>query len=126
MVLSPQDLALVNSLSSINAKLQLYFSYSAPWLGLAFSIFATLALVLRKRRESNLLIYIFVWNYAIGIIYPLNMVFNDYQFSQKLFGYTFKQAVSDPVCKLSSFFVRFIYCASPWMQVVISAIPNRN
>lgn len=119
-MVSAGDLALISTLSSVNTKLQLYFSYSAPWLGLAFSIFATLALVLRKRRESNLLIYIFVWNYAIGIIYPLNMVFNDYQFSQKLLGYTFKQAVSDPVCKLSSLFLRFIYCASPWMQVVIS------
>ena len=119
MALSAGDLALINTLSSVNTKLQLYFSYSAPWLGLALSIFATLALVLRKRRESNLLIYIFVWNYAIGIIYPLNMVFNDYQFSQKLLGYTLKQAVSDPVCKLTNLFFRFIYCASPWMQVVI-------
>ena len=27
--------------------------------------------------------------------------------------------VSDPICKLSYMFLRFFYCASPWMQVVI-------
>lgn len=116
---SNQDLAKATFLNSVNTQLLLYFSYTAPWVGFALSIFATLALVLRKRRESNLLIYVFVWNYVIGIIYALNIVFNDSQFSQKLFGFTFKQAVSDPVCKLSNMFSKFIYCASPWMQVVI-------
>ena len=116
---SAQDLAFINNLISINSRVQLYFSYSGPWLGLAFSTFALLALVLPERREKNLIIYIFGWQYAIGVIYALNMLFNDPAFSQKLFGYTFKQSVSDPVCKLSNMLLRLFYCASPWMQVVL-------
>lgn len=116
---SAQDLAYVKYLSSINTQLQTYFAYIAPWIGLGFSTFAFLALALRKRRDKNLLIYIFLWQYIIGIIYPLNIAFNDNQFTVKLFGYTLQQYVSDPVCKLNYMFIRYIYCISPWMQVVI-------
>ena len=116
---SSADAAFINTLNSVNNQLQLYFSYSAPWLGLAFSTFAFLALVLRKRRDKNLLIYIFVWQYIIAIIYPLNILFNDNQFTPKLFGYTLRQYVSDPVCKLGFMLLRYIYCIAPWMQVVI-------
>lgn len=116
---SAADRAFVNTLNSVNSQLKTYFAYIMPWIGLGFSTFAFLALVLRKRREKNLLIYIFVWQYIIAIIYPLNIVFNDNQYTTKLFGYTLIFYVSDPVCKLSFMFMRFIYCISPWMQVVI-------
>lgn len=117
---SQQEQNLVNLLTSVNNQLKLYFSYCAPWVGLFLSAVALIVLVLRKRREKNLVIYLFTWQYAIGIIFSLNMVFLDPQFSQKLFGFTLKQYVSDPVCKLSNMFLRFFYCASPWMQVVIN------
>lgn len=116
---SSSDFAFASFLNSVNIQLRTYFAYCAPWLGLGFSTFALLALVLRKRREKNLLIYIFVWQYAIGIIYSLNIAFNDSQFSQTLFGFTLKQAISDPICKLSNMFLKLVYCLSPWMQVVI-------
>ena len=116
---SAQDKDFANALISVSSQLMLYFSYSAPWIGLALSTFTLLAFLLRKRRENKLLIYIFVWQYAIGVIYPLNILFNDPSYSQKLFGYTFTQSVADPVCKISNMFLRFFYCASPWMQVVL-------
>jgi hypothetical protein len=116
---SSQDIAYSKYLNNINLDLQRYFLYSAPLLGLVLSTFGLLALVLQKRRESNLLIYIFAWQYAIGIIYPINMVLDDSQYTTKVFGYTLKQYVSDPICKLNATFVRFLYCISPWMQVVI-------
>ena len=116
---SSQNVAYSNYLNSINLNLQRYFLFSAPWLGLGLSTFGLLALLLQKRRESNLLIYIFVWQYVIGIIFPLNIVLDDSQYTTKLFGYSLKQYVSDPICKLNATIVRFLYCISPWMQVVI-------
>ena len=116
---SEQDLAIISTLSSVSNQLKLYFSYSVPWLGLVLSTFALLAFLIRKRRENNLLIYIFVWQYAIGVIYPLNILFNDPSYSLPLFGYTLRQSVADTVCKLSNMFLKFIYCTSPWMQVVL-------
>lgn len=116
---SSQSTDFINLLISVNNKLQMYFSYSAPWLGLGVSTFALLAIVLRKRREKNLIIYIFAWEYILGIIFALNMLFNDPQFSVYNFGYTLTKYISDPVCKMSNMFLRFFYCASPWIQVVI-------
>jgi len=116
---SQQDLYIINLLSSISSKLNLYFSYIAPWICLGLSTFAFTVLVLRKRREKNLIIYLFAWQYAFAIFFALNLVFNDPQFSLKLFNYTLKQYVSDPVCKLSNMILRFFYFTSPWMQVVI-------
>lgn len=112
----------INNLNKVNSNLNLYFSYSAPWLGLSWSTVAFLVLLLRKRREKNLIIFLFTWQYAFGIIFSLNILFNDPQFSQNLFGFTLKQYVSDPVCKISNMFLRFFYCTSPWMQVVIYKI----
>ena len=110
---------LVKLLSTVGSQLKLYFSYSVPWLALGFSTVALLVLVLRKRREKNLVIYLFAWQYAFVILFCLNLLFNDPQFYLKLFSYSLKQYVSDPVCKMSNMFLRFFYCASPWMQVVI-------
>lgn len=109
----------INFLISVSSKLQLYFSYTAPWLGLGVSTFALLAIVLRKRREKNLIIYLFAWQYILAVIYPLNMLFNDPQFSINLFGINLNKYVSDPICKMSNMFLRFFYCSSPWIQVVI-------
>ena len=116
---SQQDQAFANYLISIGSQIYAIFSYSVPWLGLAISTFALVVLMLRKRRDGKLLIYIFKWQYAIAIIYWLNMVFNDNQYSERLFHYNLRVNVFDPICKLSFMFLRFIYCVSPWMQVVI-------
>ena len=120
MEISQEDRDYINYLNSFNVELKYIFSYSIPWLGLAVSTFALLALIKRRRldRGKNLLIYIFQWQYAISIIYWLNMIFNDPQYSTLLFKYSLSQGVSDPICKLSFMLLRFIYCASPWIQVV--------
>lgn len=110
---------MISLLSKVNSDLYLYFSYCAPWLGLGLSTLAFLVLVLRKRREKNLVIFLFSFQYAFGIMFSLNMLFLDQQFSLKLFSFTFTTYVSDPVCKMSNMFLRFFYFASPWMQVVI-------
>jgi hypothetical protein len=116
-----EDQDFTKYLTSINVKLQYIFTYSVPWLGLALSILALIALIKPRRRVQgkNLLIYIFKWQYAIAIIYWLNLIFNDDQYSKKLFNYSLRQNVSDPICKLTFMLVNFIYCTSPWMQVVI-------
>ena len=118
---SSEDQDFINYLSSVSIQLQHIFSYSVPWLGLAVSTFALIALMKPRRRGQgkNLLIYIFKWRYAISIVYWLNMIFIDYQFSYILFNYSLKQFFPDPICKLSNVFLRFFYCASPWMEVVI-------
>lgn len=116
---SQEDQNLFKLLSTISSQLKLYFSYCAPWLSICFSIVAIMALVLRKRREKNLVIYLFAWQYAFSILFCLNMAFNDPDFSKMLFGFTLNIYVSDPVCKMSNMFLRFFYCASSWMQVVI-------
>ena len=118
---SQEDQAFANYISSVIVELQKIFSYIIPWLGLAFAIFAFIALVRPRRRARGklLLIYIFQWRYAIAIIFWLNMIFNDEQFSNNLFSYSLRQSVPDPICKLSNLFLKFFYCASPWIQVVI-------
>lgn len=120
MEISQEDIAYINYLNSINNELKYIFSYSIPWLGIAVSTFALLALIKRTRlnRGKNLLIYIFQWQYAISIIYWINIIFNDPQYSRLLFKYTLNQSVPDLICKLSYMLLRFIYCASPWIQVV--------
>jgi hypothetical protein len=117
---SENDKDYISYLNSVNLELQYIFLYTVPWFGLVCSTFSTIALAKRRRRgrEKNLLIYIFQWRYAISIIYWLNMVFIDDQYSTLLFNYNLRYSVPDPICKLRFMFLRFIYCASPWIQVV--------
>jgi hypothetical protein len=118
---SQEDQDFANYISLVIVELQKIFSYIIPWLGLTLAIFVFIALVRPRRRARGklLLIYIFQWRYAIAIIYWLNMIFNDEQFSNNLFSYNLRQSVPDPICKLSNLFLKFFYCASPWIQVVI-------
>jgi len=120
-MVSPEDKDIVTYLISVNTKIQVLYAYSVPWLGLAVSIFAIIALTKSqpRNREKKILIYIFKWQYAIAIIYWLNIIFNDEQNSNYLFNYNVVQIASDPICKLTSMLRKFLYCASPWMQVVI-------
>lgn len=115
-----QDYDLATSLSNVNTKMPIIFSYFVPWIGLAISIFATVVLLLRKRTEDNqsLLIYIFQWQYAIGIVFWLNMIFLDFNFTKNLFGYNLRSYVPDIACKLVPMICKFLYCSSPWIQVV--------
>ena len=121
MGLSPEDQNIVNYLISVSVKIHLIFTYSVPWFGLAVSIFAIIALMKSRPRNrgKNLLIFIFKWQYAIAIVYWLNMIFNDDLFSLDLFNYSIRRYVSDPICKLTTMAKQFFYCAPPWMQVVI-------
>lgn len=97
-------------LITLSGRINTYFAYYAPWIGLVLSTFGLLALLsTRKPRHENLLLFIFAWQYSIGIIYSLNMIFLDRQ--------TFV-SVTEPVCKLTHMFTKFVYCLSPWMQVV--------
>lgn len=116
---SEQDKAFASYMVSASIQIYTIFSYSVPWVGIILSVFATIALMKPRRRRKNLLIYIFKWQYLISIIFWLNMLFNDSQFTLRLFNYSLMQSVSDPICKLSNMLLRFFYCASPWMQVVI-------
>ena len=114
------DYDLVTSLSTVNTQMPIIFSYFVPWIGLVISIFATVVLLLRKRTEDNqsLLIYIFQWQYAVGIVFWLNMIFLDYNFAKNLFGYNWRTYVPDIACKLVPMICKFLYCSSPWIQVV--------
>ena len=118
---SPEDRDFIDYLVSVNSQLQNIFSYSVPWLGLAFSTFALIALMKHRSRGRGkyLLIYIFKWRYSISIVYWLNMIFNDEQNSLDLFNYSIRRNVSDPICKLTTMVKQFFYCVPPWMQVVI-------
>lgn len=120
-MVSPEDQDIVKYLISVSVKIQVLFTYSVPWLGLAISIFAIIALTKSRTRNrgKNLLIYIFKWQYAIVVIYWLNMVFIDDLFSLDLFNYSIRRNVSDPICKLTTMAKQFFYCAPSWMQVVI-------
>lgn len=115
---STQDLLYAKWLSQVSSKISLYYSYSIPWMTIICNLFALGVLFFRKRTEENLLILIFKWQYFIGLIYSLNMVFNDNVFSYSLFNYVSTQNVADIVCKLHLIWMKYIYCMAPWMQVV--------
>lgn len=116
---SEQDKAFASYMVSASIQTYTIFSYSVPWFGIVLSTFAMIVLMKPRGRRKNLLIYIFKWQYLISIIFWLNMVFIDPQFTLRLFNYSLMQSVSDPICKLINMLLRFFYCASPWMQVVI-------
>ena len=115
---SSQDYEFAVYLSFINVQIPVIFSYFVPWIGLAIFAFATLILIVRKRTEENLFIYIFQWQYAIGVIFWLNMIFIDYKFTPILFKYNIRINFPDIFCKLITMISTFINCLSPWMQVV--------
>ena len=117
---SSQDYDFAFSLSTVNTQMPIIFSYFVPWIGLAICIFATVVLLLRKRTEDNqsLLIYIFQWQYAISVVFWLNMIFFDYNFAKNLFGYNWRSNMPDIICKLVPMICKFLYCSSPWIQVV--------
>lgn len=116
---NPQDIAYMNYLLTVMDNLQAAFAYTLPWLGLVVFTFAALALIIPRRKEENLLVYIFKWQYSIAIVYWLNMAFINPPFSLKLFNYSLRASVPDVICKLSPMISNFIVCAAPWMQVVI-------
>lgn len=99
-------------------KLPIYFTYFMPWIGLSCAIFACGALFLRKRTEDSIIIFLFKWQYTICVLYVLNMIFIDTQFSIIILNYLSTYNVADIVCKVQLIGMRFIYCLSPWMQVV--------
>lgn len=115
---SSQDYEFALYLSYVNFQIPIIFSYFVPWIGLAVFAFATVILIVRKRTEENLLIYIFQWQYAIGVIFWLNMIFIDHKFTTFLFKYNFHINFADIICKLITMISTFINCLSPWMQVV--------
>lgn len=113
-------------LMRVNQLLPEYFSYSLPWTCLLTSLFALLALFGSKkptrspRRDNSLqlLVYLYKWQYVVILIYSINMITNDSQFTLKLFGYTSKKISLNAICKICLVFERLIYCLAPWFQVV--------
>ena len=115
---STDDIQYASMLIDIQLKMPIYFSYTVPWIGLVSSSFALIVLFLSKRSENSLIIYIFKWQYAIGVIYALNLVFLDNTYSQKLFNYSLNINVPVFLCQIEFVVINTIYCLSPWMQVV--------
>lgn len=105
-------------LQQISTNLPIYFSYCIPWISLVLGLFSMCVLFFKKRQEKNIIIFIFKWQYIINVLYALNMVFNDNTFTVNLFNYNLNIGILDPFCKMHYVSVRFIYCLSPWMQVV--------
>lgn len=109
-------------LSTLNNNLPTYFSYFAPWIGISSGAFALAALFLRKKtQEDSLIRFLFKWQYSIVLIYALNMIFLDTQFT-RLFNYNSFINVTDSFCKIQFVFLRFTYCSAPWMQVVFNTV----
>lgn len=121
------------SLSNILDQLPVYYSYTVVSFGIVSELCALCALFLRRRSlyDNTTMIYLFKWQYAIGAVFALNMLFNDPTFTQKLFGYaiftTDQQQhnssssfsrVNVVICQLDRYLEKFIYCLAPWFQVV--------
>lgn len=119
---SLDDILYAIQLSQINGQIPTYYGYCVPWMAIGCNLFALGVLFFRKRqeREQNLVILIFKWQYATGLIYALNMLLNDNVFSLSLFNFILTRNVSDLVCKLHLILLKYFYSMSPWMQVVIT------
>lgn len=105
-------------LSWIAIKLPVFFSYFMPLVGLSSGLFACAVLYLSKHSEVTPVIFIFKWQYVIGVLYALNMIFNDPMFTSSLFPYNPNEFVSNAFCKVQTIIMHFFYCISPWIQVV--------
>lgn len=144
-VTNDTDVAL--KLITIEKQFSVFYSYTLPWIGLVSELFALSVLFLptpvcscccccnknnnnnynnrnaarnsRREHKKSIMLYIFKWQYSMGTIYILNIIFINTQFTTVLFGYDLTVWVPDVVCKLQNFFDRFFYCVSAWMQVVI-------
>ena len=115
---SNEDILYATQLSKISNRIVLYYAYCVPVMTIGCNLFALGVLFFRKRTEEYLVILIFKWQYLIGLIFALNMIFNDNTFSYNLFKYVLTQNVSDLVCKLHLVLMKYFYCMAPWMQVV--------
>lgn len=115
---SQEEFEWVLQLLYTNSQISRTFAYTLPWIGFACNLFAFISLMVRKRVEQNLLIFLFKWQYGLGIIYALNIVLLDTTFSQPLGLYNLTRFVSDISCRVISVIMKFIYCIPPWMQVV--------
>ena len=103
-------------------KIQKYYTWSVPWFSIALELFTLGVLFLRKPSlvDKTNVIYLYKWQYVIGIIYALNMIFNDSDFASSLFGYDLTQNMTDAACKVTYFSRHYIYFLPSWMQVVIN------
>lgn len=118
MSATPAEREWATQLINANNKLSEIYGYIFPWIGLTFSSFAFVSLIIRNRGDQNLLIFLFKWQYALCIIYSLNMAFLDNRFTVYITKYTFTLYISDGTCKVVNMLKNFIYCVPTWLQVV--------
>lgn len=95
----------------------LYFYGLISMFSFFWNIFALYA-SFRKSTKENLTIMIFRAQYIIGIMYELNMILNDEIYSYRIFNFSLIQNVPDFACKILLVLNRYLYCSSPWLQVV--------
>lgn len=107
-------------LFQVQSDLNKYFSYSILWIALVSELFALCALFLRRRLdvENTTIIYLFKWQYSLGFLYVVNAIANTQDFTYPLYNYFPGYNFPSVGCKLRNFLEKFIYCLSPWMQVV--------
>lgn len=121
---SQQDFLYAEKLTNIKNIIIKYYSYSLL-LPIFWNCFAFIAFFFSKetgsyfqRREKQLIILIFKYQYGIALLFTLNMVLIDGLFSYNLFGYVLTMNVSDTVCKLRLVLNKYLYCIAPCYQVV--------
>lgn len=104
----------------VSTKMIEYFAYSFLWIGLVSEVIALSVLFLRRRSrvQNTNYIYLFKWQYSVGMLYILNMIFNNENFSDILFGYQVQRGLPDAGCKIQNFANNLILCSPSWMQVV--------
>lgn len=117
---SLDELESLRELGKISDLITRYFVYTIPWLSLAFSSIAFVSLLLRRYGHQSLLFFLFKWQYAISIVYTLNLLFLDYKFSPLIAAYDLTRYVDATTCAMVNMISKFIYCLPSWLQVVFS------
>lgn len=115
---TPSELEFIQILSDIDIKTSTYFSYTLPWIGLACSSIAFVTLMVRKYGDQNMLYFLFKWQYALCVVYSLNIVFFDSNYTKFIGNYVFIRNVTDSACKFFNMIAKYIYCLPSWLQVV--------
>jgi hypothetical protein len=123
---SQEDFLYAIELRNIKTCIKTCYSYSilsaSIWNCLAFAalFFSNETGCSLQCREKKLTIFIFKVQYAITLIFTINMVLNENLFSYPLFNYVLTKNVPDWVCKLHFVIKRYVYCMAPFFQMVCS------
>lgn len=112
------DQLYITYLSNINAWSSYYFGLTLPYASLVWNLFTIVVLFFKRRNEKTTMIFFFKWQYVINIIYALNIILLDVNFTQRIFFYSANNNVPDIICKAYNIVSNFIYSLAPWIQVV--------